>query len=485
MPVARPGIDIRSSEKWRAPRRFLFGALVLAGLLRLGIAFTDDGIYWPDEIYQSIEPAHRAVFGYGLIAWEFIEGARNWALPGILAGVLALPDALGLHQSAYYLGLTRLLFTAVSLGTAWGIWALARALGARNGPAALAAAAYALCRVSLYFSHRAMSENACALPVVLGLWLLVENASRRRRLIGSSLLGAAVLIRLQCGLFCLATLLWQLARRRFRHAGETLAAFAVAAFFFGWLDHLAWAHAPGARYGGWFHSAFKYIDFNLVRGGGAGWGVSAPDYYFETLKTALPLLWSVVATAALLGSRKAPFVFLTGWAFLIAHSFIPHKELRFVLPMLPLVFAVAAVGVTVLPRGVLRGAGMAALAVSGLVSLAGFRALTFVDIGAYAGRPETSAWDDYGSINRLLRAAGDQGDLCGLRVDNHLAWTGGFSYLHRNVPLYMSSYPSGYYNYAIVAAGSVPGEVAKDGTFELVRTADHCDKDPGYSWHLP
>ena len=40
---------------------------------------TDDGIYWPDEIHQSLEPAHRLVFGYGLIAWEFSDGARNWA----------------------------------------------------------------------------------------------------------------------------------------------------------------------------------------------------------------------------------------------------------------------------------------------------------------------------------------------------------------------------------------------------------------------
>ena len=32
--------------------------------------------------YQSLEPAHRLVFGYGMLAWEFIEGARNWALPG-------------------------------------------------------------------------------------------------------------------------------------------------------------------------------------------------------------------------------------------------------------------------------------------------------------------------------------------------------------------------------------------------------------------
>src|SRR5262245_14076681 len=68
-----------------------FGAALLATLLGIGavfrawLSFHDDGIYWPDEIYQGLEPAHRLVFGSGLVAWEFIEGARTWALPGLVA----------------------------------------------------------------------------------------------------------------------------------------------------------------------------------------------------------------------------------------------------------------------------------------------------------------------------------------------------------------------------------------------------------------
>ncbi|HZA50383.1 MAG TPA: hypothetical protein VE549_06560, partial [Myxococcaceae bacterium] len=58
--------------------RYLAGPLVLAFalvagfLLRAVLGVPDDGIYWPDEIYQSLEPAHRVVFGYGLVAWEFV-----------------------------------------------------------------------------------------------------------------------------------------------------------------------------------------------------------------------------------------------------------------------------------------------------------------------------------------------------------------------------------------------------------------------------
>ena len=66
-------------------RAVLVLILGVGAALRVWLALTDDGIYWPDEVFQSLEPAHRLVFGYGMRAWEFIEGARNWALPGVVA----------------------------------------------------------------------------------------------------------------------------------------------------------------------------------------------------------------------------------------------------------------------------------------------------------------------------------------------------------------------------------------------------------------
>ena len=55
----------------------LAAVLAIGAALRVWLSFHDDGIYWPDEIYGSLEPAHRLVFGPGLISWEFIEGARS------------------------------------------------------------------------------------------------------------------------------------------------------------------------------------------------------------------------------------------------------------------------------------------------------------------------------------------------------------------------------------------------------------------------
>src|SRR3954465_10825248 len=88
-----PDLDRRS---WRGRLRATTAAphapLVAGGILtaapRIYLALNDHSVFWPDEIYQSIEPAHRVAFGYGLVSWEFRDGARSWLLPGLLSAVM-------------------------------------------------------------------------------------------------------------------------------------------------------------------------------------------------------------------------------------------------------------------------------------------------------------------------------------------------------------------------------------------------------------
>src|SRR5207247_4899918 len=84
----------------------LASALLVGGMLRVWLAFNDDGISYPDEIHQSLEPAHRLVFGYGLVAWEFVEGARNWLFTGTIDALLELCRIIGIEEPIVTIGLT-------------------------------------------------------------------------------------------------------------------------------------------------------------------------------------------------------------------------------------------------------------------------------------------------------------------------------------------------------------------------------------------
>jgi hypothetical protein len=93
-------------------------------------------------------------------------------------------------------------------------------------------------------------------------------------------------------------------------------------------------------------------------------------------------------------------------------------------------------------------------------------------------------------VNRLLLAARERPGLCGLRVDVvHLAWTGGFAYLHRRVPLFNSDTPleNGWVSRVIARDGAdLPGGVvAREGPFVLVELpAQPCIEPPDYQWRL-
>jgi hypothetical protein len=468
--------------------RLILSSALLAGLgCRLYVAFTDQGIHWPDEIHQSLEPAHRLVFGYGLVAWEFSEGARNWAFPGFIAAVMGAVAGLGGDSPHVYLPVIRVMFVALSLGTALGIYRLARVCGASEVAAAVGAATWALAAPSIYFAHRAMSENAATAATVWGASLLLAPvASRRSVRLGASLLGLSVLFRLQMVVLVLGVLGMVAARTNWRRLAESLAVLSMWGVAYGAIDAAAWRAAPGAAYGGWFHSAILYVRFNLIEGRSAEWGTSPPGYYVEFIFRSMPIVAACLGIGLFAGLRYAAALAVPALLFLAAHSAIPHKELRFILPMLP--FAVAATVTTfdALPRAA-RLAGVGVLLLGGVVSAVSFPSLTWGDLGARLAYAETSAWDDAGPINRLLLTANGQADLCGLRVDTYPAFHGATSYLHRRVPIYHGvDESSGLYNYAIAKAGSGLPVVARDREMELVRLADvtRCRVDYRYDWEL-
>ena len=478
----------RDLSPWRSP-----GAERLAWALVLGVGFAlraflavrDQGIYWPDEIYQSLEPAHRWVFGYGFVPWEFVEGARHWAFPGTVGVWLWALSHLGLGDPQSYVVATKLLFALVGTGTAAGAGYLAARLGSGRLGALVAGMLWAGPSVAIYFAPRALSENASALLLVWGLALgLPKEAARRERLFGAAAVALAVLFRLQNAVLALGLVLVFLARRQWRAGLEVLGVLAVGAVLYGALDRVTW--------GGWFHSAFVYLRFNAVEGKASLWGTADAGYYVRTLWVGMPgvaVVWLVLGGAGVARARALSLLVL---AFVLLHLSVPHKELRFLIPVLPLIAALAGVGFgRGLPSSLRMPALLAVAAVVGS-SAARFHALTFEDVGQYLElKPKQSAYDDFGDVNRLLWAAHRAPDLCGLRIDvAHLAWTGGYTFLHREVPLYgPSARPAaGTFNYVLTFAARVPQalQVATEGRLALARMGGGpCVPDLAFSWKLP
>lgn len=454
--------------------------VVLGLVARVQLTLTDHGLYWPDEVYQSLEPAHRLAFGYSMVAWEFVVGARNLLLPGLIALVLKALALLGLDAPTFYVPLIRLGFVAASMVTVAGVYRLSRNVGVARPAATVGAVAFSLMSFAIYFSPRAMSEVASALPVTWGLVLLFRPSPLRRYVIGgASLLGLAVLLRIHCGLFAVCALAALALQRRTRDLGLAAVVLAGWAMVYGVLDLWAW--------GGFLHSALYYLRFNLIEGRAAEWGVAPTAFYTGTLVRGLGAHWVLLATLAVVGLRRASVAVVPAALFLVGHMALPHKELRFIVPMLPLVCVGGAAGIDSLWRW-RRLAGTLALSsllITSVASFATHRALTQRQLGRF---DEGSAYDAGGSVTRLLLAASKQQDLCGLLLlEGSRGNTFAYFALHRDVPFYEASAPDeSFYNYVIAAAGAVAGtSIATDQGVDLVRVRETaCTKDPTFEPYL-
>ncbi|MFO0598552.1 MAG: hypothetical protein U0228_24815 [Myxococcaceae bacterium] len=462
-----------SAEPSETSARTLLWVAIGVGLLaRVGLAIGDDGLYWPDEYYQALEPAHRAVFGYGWQAWEFVAGARHWTLPGLVAGVFEVAQLLHLPLVAT----VKVLCALVHVGTIGAVAFLARELGASQRAAAVVALVFALMGYAVFVAPRTLGEGLGALPVTLGLALSLKPTVRRA-VIAGALLSLAVGLRLQHGFFAIAALLlaWRSGQRR--PALVLLGVLGVGAIVFGAIDRLTW--------GEWFHSARTYVGFNVLEGKASDFGVAPWWKYGAALVTAegVTVIPLVLLTLAGLGRSKA--LPLTVLLFVVAHSLIPHKELRFVFAALPLLAAAAAPGLDLT-----RPPVHVAVLVLAAISLVSLPWLTFGRMGLSDPPRETPALDYGGPYNRLLARAGKLDDVCGVRIADFAHWrTAGYAIFHREAPLYRAERPGegeGHFNYVIARRGVVTGatEVAADGDVVLSRLTTPCTPDPAYDWHL-
>ena len=107
IPETQPAADSNLAPLTKE-RHWVLAALLGLVLLSIGLRLVPvlfvPSLNWDDEIFQATEPAHRLVFGYGIVAWEFQLGMRSWILPGTIAGLMQLSRLIG-DGPAYYLPL--------------------------------------------------------------------------------------------------------------------------------------------------------------------------------------------------------------------------------------------------------------------------------------------------------------------------------------------------------------------------------------------
>jgi len=396
-----------------------------AFVLRMTVPILWPGIHYPDEVMQSLEQAHRLVFGNGLVPWEFRVGARSWLLPALLAAPMWLGDALAPETGAYRL-LAQALVAALSASTVVIGFLWARKHGIRH--ALLAAVVLCTWFELAYFGARALGEVVASAFLFTGVYLCAEREPRSPRhdfLAGVCLAGAFV-FRFHLAPALALAAVWR-CRAEFRARWVSmLVGAAIPLLALGIADGLAWSEP--------FGSIVNNFRANILQGRSHVYGTSGTGWYVlqlvERWRYALP----AIALLALWGARREPLPLLVAVTVVLAHSAIAHKEYRFIYPALLLIVYCASLGTAELLRWLQqRQAGRAASQGALFVACTAWLASSIALAVAPTMRPE---WTRGRAGVELMSRAGREA-RCGVGLLAGWSWTGGYSSLHRNLPLYL------------------------------------------------
>lgn len=409
---------------------------IVALALRLLPVFVFPAINYPDEIFQAIEPAHRLVYGTGLMPWEFVYGARSWALPGFIAGVMQAVRIFG-DGPAVYMPAIGMIFAALGAGSAlcaflWG----QRLYGLWGG---IVAGALTACWVdAIYFGPRTLSEAVAAHVLVIGVYVAAPGytvRARSRLLLAGFILGIAALLRIQIAPAVAFFVLWcwrdDMAKLSLRFP-PLFAGGVLALALFGAIDAATWGW-PG-------ESVWRNVLFNLWYGVSAHWGVT-PWYYYVDLIVAY---WGA-ATAAMLilariGARRLPQLAVLALIILLVHSAIGHKEFRFIYPALLLTVISAGLGLAQTVDWIADGFALRGMAAKSAVRTAAMPVLLLAVLtpaGLASGPQYRELWTRNADVVRADRIVAGLHDVCGVELYG-VPWflSGGYSLMHQNAPLY-------------------------------------------------
>ena len=331
------------SPLWRA----FWPCLIIAGLLRIFIGVSGDWIVRPDELMQYLEQAHRLVFGYGQVPWEYRLGSRSWLLPAIPAIPLWLCDIAGIAHPTIYIPAVKVWNSLLSLLIPAGMYVFVRRIN--NEMAARMALLFGcFWHEFIVLASHSFSEQYSSIMFFLALILISPTASKTRLLLAGIALGLTIALRapylLTVGILGLALLTVYSPRRWLWMVIGGI----IALLLWGGVDFLTW--------GRWWHSIRLYTDIILFYDilGKMGFdAMSPPHQYLIFLANSSFGLYALIIIALWRWRQRWLLWALLGGTFGF-HTLLSNKEYTNIFIIIPLAWMLIASGAVTIGEWIAR-----------------------------------------------------------------------------------------------------------------------------------
>ncbi|XP_060065292.1 GPI mannosyltransferase 3-like [Ylistrum balloti] len=314
-------------KKLMATQKTIFLGLIA---LRVCNALMIQTYFVPDEYWQSLEVAHKIVFDYGYLTWEWRQGIRSYFYPTIFAFLYKILAVLGLDYRLLLIKLPRILQGVIAACGDLYLFKLSWKLSDR------ATAQWTLlCQIlswfTLYCCTRTLSNCMETVLITMALyyfpWPNIKGCSVPKFV---ALAAMSVLIRPTAIVIWILMCSWHLQNNQQRLVKDLKHYFIIGSVCF-----LVSTFLDSAYHGDWILVHYNFLQFNVLHGGGSIYG-NHPWHWYIT--QGYPVIMATHLLPFILGAYKAKnkvLLFLVIWT-IFAYSFISHKEFRFLMPILPL-----------------------------------------------------------------------------------------------------------------------------------------------------
>ncbi|KAJ6355359.1 hypothetical protein OIU77_005862 [Salix suchowensis] len=352
-PLETKNPDISKQEVYKSQKSNFFSSekniFTLCLAFRIVNSLLIQTYFNPDEHWQALEVAHRIVFGYGHLTWEWRKGIRSYFHPLVFAVLYKVLALFGLDTPWFMAHSPRLLQALFSAVGDLYFYKLSNAIFG-NSVAKWALFSQLANWFMFFCFNRTLSNSLETVLTLVGLyyWPCMRASPSKAPLVlrkwGLAIAALACAIRPTSAVTWVYIGLLELAVTRDRLKFLVLEVVPIGALVLGLsclLDRL--------MYGSWVIVPLNFLKFNFLSSGGDYYGTHKWHWYFSQGFTVMLFTFLPFSIAGSIKSKCWKLSGLIAWV-LIVYSVQGHKEFRFVLPMLPIALMFSGYSLSVMAK---------------------------------------------------------------------------------------------------------------------------------------
>ncbi len=403
--------------------------------VRMVVAITCDCHAYADEFMNYLEQAHRWVFGYGFIPWEYRFGVRTWLIPAIPAIPLWISKATGLDSPSFYAPFVYSFNAFISMAIPMGMYFFTRRSVSEKA-ARLAFVFGAFWYELIVFAPRTLAEGY-ATAFFFGALALLSRNENKKILAYGFLLGLTVAFRpLFAPTVAVFGLMWLISLPGNRVRLMAICGGTAALAVWGLIDFLTW----GQLFHSWFamvniSPAFLHLDF---------FDAHLENWYSDILKLGaaslgLHVIFLITGTITV---RRFFFPILAVFITLAFHMVPEAGEYRNVFIVIPLLLIVAAGNADLAGEKIKLIICVFFLLVSAAGFLGKLPKMEFA-LDNYTHYTSSSTTPGIVAAKQLSKLP-DSKVRGILWLAGNQIFSGGYFYLHKNIPSYFVADPQNH-----------------------------------------